>query len=74
MKLSSDLNFSFFFFLVTLNSFFLCRYLFQHMSSLTYSFTMRTLFKECEDVITIKGYDDRELITVNLRLINEFSH
>ncbi len=35
---------------------------------------MRTLFKECEDVITIKDYDDRELITVNLRLVNKFSH
>ncbi len=34
MKLSSDLDFSFFFFLVISNFFFLCRYLFQHMSSL----------------------------------------
>jgi len=32
-KLSSDLDFSFFFFLAVLNFFFLCRYLFQHMSS-----------------------------------------
>ncbi len=41
---------------------------------MTYSFTMRTLFKEHEDVITIKDHNDRELITVNLRLIDEFSH
>ena len=33
-ELSSDLGFSFFFFLVILNFFFLCEYLFQHMSSL----------------------------------------
>jgi len=35
---------------------------------------MRTLFKECEDVIITKDHDDKELITVNLRLIDEFSH
>ncbi len=39
VKLSLDLSlnssgFSFFFFLAVLNFFFLCRYLFQHMSSL----------------------------------------
>jgi len=27
-----------------------------------------------QDVITIKDYNDRELITVNLRHIDEFSH
>jgi len=37
------------------------------------SFTMKTLFKEC-NVITVKSHDDEELNTVNLRLINEFSH
>ena len=41
---------------------------------MTYSFTMKTLFKECEDVITVKDHDDKELITVNLRLIDECSH
>jgi hypothetical protein len=45
-----------------------------HRFFMTHSFTMRTLFKECEDVITVKDHDNRELITVNLRLINEFSH
>ncbi len=45
-----------------------------HEFFITYSFTMRTLFKEYKDVITIKDHDDKELITVNLRLINEFSH
>ncbi len=33
MKLSLNLGFSFFFFLTVSNFFFLCRYLFQHMSS-----------------------------------------
>ncbi len=37
------------------------------------SFTIRTLFKEC-NVITVKSHDDRELNTVNLRLVDEFSH
>ena len=80
VKLSSNLSlnssdFSFFFFLAILNFFFLCRYLFQHIRFfMICSFTMRTLFKECEDVIITKGHDNRELITVNLRLINEFSH
>ncbi len=37
---------------------------------MTHSFTIKTLFKECEDVITVKDHDDKELITVNLRLIN----
>jgi len=32
-KLLSDLGFSFFFFLAVSNFFFLCRYLFQHISS-----------------------------------------
>jgi len=45
-----------------------------HEFFMTHSFIIRTLFKECEDVITVKGHDDRELIAVNLRLINEFSH
>jgi hypothetical protein len=45
-----------------------------HRFFITYSFTMKTLFKECEDVITVKDHDDKELITVNLRLIDEFSH
>jgi len=47
-----------------------------HEFFMTYSFTMRTLFEEqgCEDVIIMKGHDDRELITVNLRLVDEFSH
>ncbi len=45
-----------------------------HRFFMTQFFTTRTLFEECEDVITVKGHDDRELITVNLRLINEFSH
>ncbi len=45
-----------------------------HKFFITYSFTIRTLFKECEDVITVKDHDNRELITVNLRLVDEFSH
>jgi len=45
-----------------------------HRFFITHSFTMRTLFKECKDVITVKDHDDKELITVNLRLIDEFSH
>jgi len=45
-----------------------------HRFFITHSFTMNTLFKECEDVITAKDHDDREFITVNLRLIDEFSH
>ena len=45
-----------------------------HRIFVTHSFTMRTLFEECEDVIIIKDHDNRELIIVNLRLVNEFSH
>ena len=41
-----------------------------HEFFMTHSFTIKTLFKECEDVITVKDHDDKELITVNLRLIN----
>ncbi len=37
------------------------------------SFTIRILFKRC-NVITVKDYNNKELITVNLRLVNEFSH
>jgi len=44
-----------------------------HEFFITHSFTMRTLFKEC-DVITVKSHDNKELSTVNLRLVNEFSH
>ena len=79
VKLSSNLSlnssdFSFFFFLAVLNSFFLYRlFVSAHEFFITYSFTMRTLFKKC-DVITVKSHDDKELNTVNLRLVNEFSH
>ncbi len=45
-----------------------------HRFFMTYSFTIKTLFKECENVITVKDHNDRELITVNLRLVDEFSH
>jgi len=44
-----------------------------HEFFVTCSFTMRTLFKKC-NVITVKDHDNKELIAVNLRLIDEFSH
>ncbi len=45
-----------------------------HRFFMTYSFTIRTLFKEHEDVIILKDHDNKELITVDLRLVDEFSH
>ena len=34
---------------------------------------MKSLFKEC-NVITVTGHDNKELIIVNLRIVNQFSH
>jgi len=73
VKLSLNLSlnssdFLFFFFLAVLKIF-----VSAHKFFITHSFTMRTLFEKC-DVITVKSHDDRELSTVNLRLVNEFSY